>query len=244
MRKIIALLAALWFAIQSLLAAEPIVTQIRVLDQSFTKLSVATGIDVELVNGAQYLEVTAPQNIQDQLETFVEDGTLKIRYRPRRGNIRINGEHVRVKVAAPRLSAIGVSSGASVRTAGVFRFGGDARMSLSSGADIEGRYEMNDLTLSASSGADVDARIRAGNVKISASSGASVELSGTCADAAVSASSAADVECMGLVADEVVGSCSSGASIEFTSRGGARISASSGADYWVKAPDGRTIIRK
>ncbi len=262
MKKIVFLFAAAIFAVKSLFAADPMVTQIRVLDASFDKLSVATGIRVDLANGKQYLEVKTFERYQDDIETYVKDGTLVIRWANGRAPRVIRGGDVTVKVANPSLRSISCSSGARIESDG-FRMSEDARLSVSSGARMVGSFSGEDiiasassgsrlgdvtiqceeLTLSSSSGSSIKASIRCEDVHLSASSGSRIELSGRCEEVSGSCSSGSRLACRDLVARDVTASASSGASAEFTATGQTRTSKSGGGSVTIHQNRSVTITR-
>jgi hypothetical protein len=110
----------------------------------FSSLSASDGVEVHIVvGGGPSVTVTAAQNTLPHVETMVDSDRLRVS---------VNGSahgHIRVEVTTPSLTAIDVSSSASVNAEGVA--GTSFNAVVSSGATLQATGATDVLTLNASS---------------------------------------------------------------------------------------------
>lgn len=185
---------------------------------AFHAISVGTGIELALTAGhAQRVEVSATTDAyRDHIETTVKDGVLTLRYRNdddrTRRNDRTN-KRLRVAVTADELTALGVSSGSSVRTTGDF----DAatfQLDVSSGASVRASLDTNTLTVRQSSGSSADLKGRATSLDVQSSSGATFDAAGLQTERCrAQASSGSSISV--AVKDDLAAQASSGGSISY-----------------------------
>ena len=179
----------------------------------FDAVDVSGGIDVEFMQSREFLvSVESLDGGFDEIEVKVDDDTLVIR---RPGDARWNrgaAARYKVRVSAPILEEIDVSSAASVSMAVLDTDALEIEVS-SSGSVTIGQLVVDEFEVEASSAASVSVSGGAcGEISVEASSGASVmagELA--CERADIEASSGADVSARG--SEQASAEASSGASI-------------------------------
>jgi Putative auto-transporter adhesin, head GIN domain len=87
----------------------------------FDRISVLGSNNVSLVQGNEVqVEVSAYENLLPLLETYVEGGTLYIRYRP---NTNVRNDNSLVRVRVPSLTGISVTGSGNVIAESAFNFG-------------------------------------------------------------------------------------------------------------------------
>lgn len=178
---------------------------------SFTGLSVANGLDAEFVTGeAQSVVAEGPSKELEKLDIYVDDGILKLRRERSGWGWGGSRERVVIKVSAPTLDRLYVSSGADAEGSGMS--GEEVVIEVSSGSD-----------------AVVDG-VEAGTVYLSSSSGADLTASGTCDHLEAESSSGSDIDAEDLRCNSVEADASSGSDIEAYAVTAVKASASSGAD--------------
>jgi Putative auto-transporter adhesin, head GIN domain len=148
-----------------------IITQKRTA-ASFTAITVATSIDVEISTGPQAIEVEADDNIINYVETEVSGNELLVRYA---NNTSISNTHVKVHVTVPLLNKIEANSAASIKVLGVIKNSSSVSFSASSSADIEAQVDAPDVTAKASSSGSVMLSGRTKNYKVQVSSSGDVK---------------------------------------------------------------------
>ena len=184
---------------------------------AFHAIQVSTGIELDLTAGrSQRVEVSAATDAyRDRIETTVNNGVLTLRYKndDDRNNRDRTNKRLRVAVTADELTALGVSSGASVRTTGDF----DAatfQLDVSSGASVRAGLDTNALTVRQSSGSSADLKGRATSLDVQSSSGATFDAASLQTErcrAQASSGSAIKV----AVKDDLVAQASSGGSVNY-----------------------------
>ena len=206
-------------ALLSLVALAPACAQ-RVQTRqvpTFHAINVGTGIDLSLTAGrSQHVEVSAATDeYRDHIETVVEGGVLKLRYRnedERRRNDRSN-KHLRVAVTADELTALTAGSGSSVRTSGDFD-AAEFQLDVSSGATVKAGLDTKTLTVRQSSGSTASLSGRAASLDVQSSSGASFDAADLQTERCrAEASSGSSVRV--AVKDDLVAQASSGGSISY-----------------------------
>lgn len=174
----------------------------------FTKLSVSSGIDVELRKGPESISVEADDNLMEFIETVVENGTLKIGIRDRTS---LNDVHIKVFVTANNVYAIKASSAASV----------EVKDQLTSSEKI---------VLDASSASNITTSVEAPEVSIEASSASEIKVSGRTRNVNANSSSASTIRAFELLSENTVAEASSGSSIDVFASVSLEANASSGSD--------------
>ena len=185
---------------------------------TFHAIQVSTGIELDLTAGrSQRVEVSAATDeYRDRIQTTVEDGVLKLRYKnpdDRFGRNDRTNKRLRVAVTADELTALGVSSGASVRTSGDFD-AAEFQLSVSSGASVRAGLDTNTLTVRQSSGSSADLKGRATSLDVQSSSGATFDAASLQTERCrAQASSGSSITV--AVKDDLVAQASSGGSISY-----------------------------
>lgn len=184
---------------------------------TFHAIQVSTGIELDLTAGrSQRVEVSAATDAyRDHIETTVKDGVLVLRYKndDDRNNRDRTNKRLRVAVTADELTALSVSSGSSVRTAGDFD-APEFQLDISSGATVKAGLDTRTLTVRQSSGSTANLSGRATSLNVQSSSGASFDAADLQTDRCTAeASSGSSVRV--AVKDDLVAQASSGGSISY-----------------------------
>ncbi len=186
----------------------------RKLDK-FTTISVAEGIDVNLIKGNTYEAKITAHNIDfKEILTEVSDGKLKVHLD---GNNH-NNIDVSIDITFVSLEGVYASSAANIKSSSVI--------------------VASSLKIKASSAADINLEVKVGTLKVSASSAADVVLSGTADSQNVDISSASDYKAFDLKSKTAEVSASSAADARVYASESLDASASSGASIKYKGnPD-------
>ena len=184
---------------------------------AFHAIQVSTGIELDLTAGhSQRVEVSAATDAyRDHIETTVKDGVLVLRYKndDDRNNRDRTNKRLHVAVTADELTALGVSSGASVRTSGDFD-AAEFQLSVSSGASVRAGLDTNTLTVRQSSGSSADLKGRATSLDVQSSSGATFDAASLQTERCrAEASSGSSIKV--AVKDDLVAQASSGGSVNY-----------------------------
>jgi hypothetical protein len=184
---------------------------------AFHAINVGTGIELELTAGrSQRVEVSASTDeYRDRIQTTVEDGVLKLRYKNLESMLRNDrtNKRLRVAVTADELTALTASSGSSVRTSGDFD-AAEFQLDVSSGASVKAGLDTRALTVRQSSGSTADLSGRAASLDVESSSGATFDAADLQTDRCrAEASSGSSVRV--AVKDDLVAQASSGGSINY-----------------------------
>ena len=193
---IIATITALLFAscnfnMNTVEGSGNVTTEKRIVEGDFKNISVSNAIDVVIEQSdATEITVEADDNLQKEIITKVENGTLiiKCKFSSFRN---ITMKKVTVKV--PSLEKIEASSASTVQSKNVFQ-----------GENID---------LESSSAATMDLNIESDNISATSSSGSSINVQGKALKVQTTASSGASVDAGKLLANEVNADVSSGGSI-------------------------------
>ena len=193
---IIATITALLFAscnfnMNTVEGSGNVTTEKRIVEGDFKNISVSNAIDVVIEQSdATEITVEADDNLQKEIITKVENGTLiiKCKYSSFRN---ITMKKVTVKV--PSLEKIEASSASTVQSKNVFQ-----------GENID---------LESSSAATMDLNIESDNISATSSSGSSINVQGKALKVQTTASSGASVDAGKLLANEVNADVSSGGTI-------------------------------
>lgn len=167
----------------------------------------SAGMDVFLTEGSENkVVVEADENLMEYIETYVENGTLKVTTKKSIGRSKSQKVHV-TYVSLESIEA-------------------------SSGADVIGNSVIKNetLSLSSSSGADLEVEILAKEVYASTSSGADLKVSGKATRLIADASSGSDLKARELEVISCKAEASSGADITVNVKEQMEGHASSGGD--------------
>ena len=184
---------------------------------TFHAINVGTGIELTLTAGhSQRVEVSASTDeYRDRIQTTVEDGVLKLRYKNLESMLRNDrtNKRLRVAVTADELTALTAGSGSTVRTSGDFD-AAEFQLDVSSGATVKAGLDTRTLIVRQSSGSSADLSGRATTLNVQSSSGASFDASDLQTDRCnAEASSGSSIEV--AVKDDLVAQASSGGSISY-----------------------------
>ncbi len=193
---IIATITALLFAscnlnVNTIEGSGNVTTEKRIVQWDFKSISVSNAIDLVIEQSdATEITVEADDNLQKEIETKVENGTLiiKCKFSSFR-NITMK----KVTVKMPSLEKIEASSASTVQSKNVFQ-----------GENID---------LESSSAATMDLNLESDNISATSSSGSSINVQGKALKIQTRASSGASVDAAKLFANEVNADVSSGGSI-------------------------------
>jgi len=193
---IIATITALLFAscnlnVNTIEGSGNVTTEKRIVQGDFKSISVSNAIDLVIEQSdATEITVEADDNLQKEIETKVENGTLiiKCKFSSFR-NITMK----KVTVKMPSLEKIEASSASTVQSKNVFQ-----------GENID---------LESSSAATMDLNLESDNISATSSSGSSINVQGKALKIQTRASSGASVDAAKLFANEVNADVSSGGSI-------------------------------
>jgi hypothetical protein len=174
----------------------------------FTKLSVSSGIEVELRKGPESIRVEADDNLMELVETVVENGTLRIGVKD---HSNLNDVHIKVFVTANEIEFIHASSASSV----------EVKDKLSSNGSIR---------LEASSAASITTDVEAPEVHADASSASEIKVSGRTRTFHANSSSASTIKAFELLSENTVVEASSGSSADVFASVSVEATASSGSD--------------
>ncbi|MEO0059261.1 MAG: hypothetical protein RLZZ312_908 [Bacteroidota bacterium] len=187
-----------------------VTTQNRIANEAFSKIKVQQGIIVELSqNDSQSIAVTADDNIQDLIETKIENGTLTISAKESYNST----TSPRVAVSTKIIAALTASSGSEIKSFGQLS-STKLDVKSSSGSTIKIDVEADDLSLDSSSGSTINAAGKALKLETSASSGSSINAKKLLAnDVFAQASSGSSTNISPIVSLE--GKASSGSSVNY-----------------------------
>jgi hypothetical protein len=186
----------------------------RIISDKFTKVEVSHGIELIVEQGENIMvEVETDQNLQKQLITKVENGTLIVKFEGSINNT--NAETVRISM--PKIEGISADSGAEVTTKNTLLGNTTIKLEADSGSNIDVVLEYDAIELYADSGAEIKAEGKALKLKTHADSGANIDASNLLANEVTShADSAASITVHPIVS--LNADADSGSSIEYNSK--------------------------
>lgn len=165
-----------------------ITTQKRAINESFNSIETSNGIEV-IVEQAKNssVKVETDENLQDHIETKVENGVLVISHK--------NGSYTsshkqKVYVTNPTFEELSANSAATIRTKG----------------NIKG----NNLSLNTSSAAKIEAELSIDNIKANSSSASMIIIKGMALNLDTESSSGSTINAEELLANNIVAETSSG----------------------------------
>ena len=146
---------------------------------NFEAIKVSHGIEVVLVDGPEGEIIVKTHHIdQDEIETYVDRGVLRIKYRSSSmwdWDERYNRRDVIVEVPVHKLYRIEVNTGALVRSEIVIS-GDDFDIEATTGGELELEISVDRLDADISMGAVVEVKGIARIIRVKASMGAEVDL--------------------------------------------------------------------
>ena len=173
----------------------------------FDQIKVSRAMNVYVTQGSPAkVVVIADSNLQDIIETEVEDGVLKISVNE---NIRWAKEK-KVMVTIDKIKGVKATSGSNVWS--------------------KGQIMAENLELNASSGANITMEVNAKSLNADCSSGANIKLLGTAKEAELQTSSGANLKGEELKTEQCTMKASSGGNVSSTVTGHLNADASSGGN--------------
>jgi hypothetical protein len=192
---IIATVTALLFAscnfnVNSIEGSGNVTKEKRIVQGDFTKVSVSNAIDLVIEQSdVTEIVVEADDNIQKEITTKVENGTLIIKCKYSSfGDIT-----KKVTVKMPKINTLTASSASTVSSKGVI--------------------ESENMELKTSSASTMNVNVESDNISIDSGSGSTVNISGKALTFDTSASSGSSVNAGQLLANDIHAEASSGASV-------------------------------
>ncbi len=187
-----------------------VVTQERNVTEDFTEVRGSAGLDVYLTQGDENkIVVEADENLQQYIETDVEDGKLHVTTSENIGHSKAKKIYVTFK----ELNSVEASSGAEVTGNSVIK-SENLSLKSSSGAELKVDVFAKNLTAKTSSGADLIVSGKASTLKADASSGSELNAKELLViDCNAEASSGAEVTVN--VKDNLETNVSSGGSVNY-----------------------------
>ncbi|WP_428229631.1 head GIN domain-containing protein [Flavobacterium sp.] len=168
-----------------------VTTEKRIVHGDFKNVSVSNAIDLVIIQSdSTEITVEADSNLQKEIITTVENGTLvvKCKYSSFR-----NITKKKVTVKMPNIDKLEASSAASISSKGI----------------LQGQ----DINLETSSASTMDVTVESDNITCESSSASSIKVEGKALKIRTSASSGATINAKKLLANEVHAEASSGANI-------------------------------
>lgn len=196
----------------------------------FHGVSVTSGMNVILLQGDQKeVRVIADKNLHELIETYVEDGILKIRAL---ASIR-GAKEKKVQVTVSHIDQISATAGSNITT----------------GNQLTGEQ----FAVKGSAGSNLNLDIKGENAMISASSGSNLHLEGEILELTIKTSSGANIKAGDLTAEKCVAKASSGGNMWIHVKDELTADASSGGNIFysgaqaginISTSSGGNIIRK
>ncbi len=184
-----------------------VVTQERDVTEDFTEVKGSAGLDVYLTQGDENkIVVEADENLQQYIETDVENGKLHITTSENIGRSKAKKVYVTFK----KLNTVEASSGADVTGNSVIK--------------------SENLSLKSSSGAQLNVEIFAKNLTAKTSSGADLIVSGKATSLKADASSGSELNAKELLVIECNAEASSGAEVTVNVKDNLETNVSSGGE--------------
>ncbi|OIV44048.1 head GIN domain-containing protein [Flavobacterium johnsoniae] len=193
---VIATITALLFAscnfnMNTIEGSGNVTTEKRIVQGDFKNISVSNAIDLVIEQSDKYeITVEADDNLQKEIITKVENGTLVIKCK---FNSFRNVNMKKVTVKMPAIDKIEASSASTVESKNV----------------LQGE----DIVLETSSAATMDVNVESDNITCDSGSGSSINISGKALKIKVSAGSGAAIDAIKLLSNEVEADASSGGTV-------------------------------
>lgn len=168
-----------------------VTTEKRIVQGDFKNICVSNAIDLVIIQSdSTEITVEADSNLQKEIVTTVENGTLVVKCKF--SSFR-NITKKKVTVKMPAIDKIEASSAASVSSKGV----------------LQGQ----DINLEASSASTMNLNVESDNITCETSSASSIKIEGKALKIRISASSGSTIDAKKLFANEVQADASSGSNI-------------------------------
>lgn len=165
------LFASCNFNVNTIEGSGNVTTEKRIVQGEFKNISVSNAIDL-VIEQSDSTEITveADDNLQNEIITKVENGTLiiKCKYSSFRD---ITKKKVTVKM--PKIDKLEASTASTVINNGLIT-GEDINLETSSAASIDLNIESDNITIDSGSGSTINIKGKALKTRISASSGSSI----------------------------------------------------------------------
>ncbi len=187
-----------------------VTTETRNIEHDFTKVKGCCGLDIYLTQGDENkVVVEADENLQEQIETYVDNDRLVMRVE---GNIG-RSKAKKVYVTYKSIDEVDASSGSDMIFNSVLK-AETISLECSSGADIEVEVFAKEVLADCSSGADIEVSGKATSLRADASSGSDIVAKDLLVvDCRADASSGGDITVN--VKDKLVTEASSGGTINY-----------------------------
>ena len=187
----------------------------------FNKISVSRGMNVYINQGTSTkVIVKADENLLKVIETYVDDGTLKVTCTKMIRNTTSN----KVYVTVPDIKYIKSTSGSNIFS--------------------EDSLKTGNLEIKSTAGSNVHLSLEAGELTISAAAGSNIFLDGTAKSVNIKASSGSNVKAGDLQSGNCEIKVSSGANIWIKVQNGLNARASSGGNIWYSGEPSPLEIEK
>lgn len=184
----------------------------RQVTEPFTAIKTKAGMNVILTQGEEtQIQVETDSNLQEIIETKIEDGTLTVRPT---SSIR-KSKTMKVYVTCPMIEHLNASSGSRLQSTETIK-SQYLTAKVSSGATMNIQVLSEDLQLDASSGSNLHVSGKAVNLSVDSSSGSTIkakELESISTTAKASSGSSLTV---GIVKETLEAKASSGANINYS----------------------------
>lgn len=188
----------------------------KVTVSNFSGVSVSTGIDLYLTQGAaESAKIEASEGVINQVQVEVKDNNLVVKFRESNGLTNMwKNRNAKIYVTYKKLNSITATSGSSAVTENILK--------------------TDKLSARATSGADLRLNVVCNDLEVQTTSGADAELSGKATNIDFKATSGADIKAYELVTDYGRVSVTSGADVKLTVNKGLETTSTSGGSIRYK----------
>lgn len=207
----------------------------------FSGIKVSSGIKLSFTQGNnQSVKVITDSDKMEYVKTELQGDILNVYADAPKGK-NLNFKMIQVKITAPELSKIAVSSGASFTTentvnSSFFQIAVSSGSHISADLNTKGKVE-----LSTTSGSNAKLNMNAKTLEMSATSGSNANLAGAIDETSFQVSSASSVNAQDLISKNSTVSASSAADLKVNVSGNLTVSGKSGAT--VRYRDHATVRR-
>ena len=207
----------------------------------FSGIKVSSGIKLSFTQGNnQSVKVITDSDKMEYVKTELQGDILNVYADAPKGKS-LNFKMIQVKITAPELSKIAVSSGASFTTentvnSSFFQIAVSSGSHISADLNTKGKVE-----LSTTSGSNAKLNMNAKTLEMSATSGSNANLTGAIDETSFQVSSASSVNAQDLISKNSTVSASSAADLKVNVSGNLTVSGKSGAT--VRYRDHATVRR-
>lgn len=207
----------------------------------FSGIKVSSGIKLSFTQGNnQSVKVITDSDKMEYVKTELQGDILNVYADAPKGK-NLNFKMIQVKITAPELSKIAVSSGASFTTENTVN-SSFFQIAVSSGSQINADLiTKGKVELSTTSGSNAKLNMNAKTLEMSATSGSNANLAGAIDETSFQVSSASSVNAQDLISKNSTVSASSAADLKVNVSGNLTVSGKSGAT--VRYRDHATVRR-